>query len=117
VIKIHSEKTKKSSGVDTQRGVSYQNCCAIAKILDEWNNPDFRYIIIEDPKNEIEDINCVYRKRIEYLQIKKRDTSLWTKSSMKSVINSFLGIFRNPKEKIRRLYNERDRFPLPSKCE
>jgi len=75
----------------------------ISKILEEFQNNQFRYIVIESPENEIEDINCIFEDNIEFQQIKKIDGDRWTLSSLRDVIKSFYEIFKKQKTRIRDL--------------
>ena len=40
--------------------------------MENLDQKDFRFIIIESPTNIIEDINCVFDNFIEFQQIKKK---------------------------------------------
>ncbi|MFX0073052.1 MAG: dsDNA nuclease domain-containing protein, partial [Candidatus Hermodarchaeota archaeon] len=96
---MSSQKKITASGTDVNRGISYQKCCVLKKFLKEFNNQNFLKIIIEAPENEIEDINCIFTNRVEFIQIKKMEGDRWTiKNLERRVIKLFLKIYNNLKE-------------------
>lgn len=85
-----------ASGIDDNRGMSYQAYVAIEILIKEFKNSNFTSIILESPKNQIEDNNVIYRDRIRFIQVKKRDQEHWTRSRLKVIFDHFYNIFINP---------------------
>ena len=73
--------------------------------MENLDQKDFRFIIIESPSNIIEDINCIFENYIEFQQIKKKENGQWTKSSIKEVIDHFFLILSEDREEIYKKLN------------
>lgn len=92
-----------SSGIDDFRGTGYQIYVAIEYFLYEFKNPDLISIILESPKNKIEDTHIIYKNRIILIQTKKKDQGYWIKSELKKILLKFYSMYRDPKPAIRSL--------------
>lgn len=86
-----------ASGVDDYEGVSYQAYVAIEILIQELHNPKFISIVMESPRNKIEDNNIIYRNQIRFIQVKKKNQDQWTKSRIAPIIDHFYNIYDNPK--------------------
>ncbi len=73
--------------------------------MENLDQKNFRFIIIESPSNIIEDINCIFDNYIEFQQIKKKDEGQWTKSSIEAVIDHFFLIYSEDREEIYKKLN------------
>lgn len=72
-------------------------------LIRELANYDFKYIIVESLYNNIEDINCVYSDKIDFIQIKKREHSVWSRNDIEPIIHHLYSLFKEPKEKLTEL--------------
>ncbi|KKL75508.1 hypothetical protein LCGC14_2054170, partial [marine sediment metagenome] len=67
-------------------------------LIQELHNPRFISIVMESPRNKIEDNNIIYRNQIRFIQVKKKDQEQWTKSRIAPIIDHFYYIYDNPKK-------------------
>lgn len=87
-----------ASGVDDYEGVSYQAYVAIEIFIQELHNLKFLSIVMESPRNKIEDNHIIFRNQIRFIQVKKKNQDQWTKSRIAPIIDHFYYIFDNPKK-------------------
>lgn len=84
-------------GIDTQYGINYQNLVGVIRVLEFLSRDDLLSIEFESESDILEDINIEYNSHFILEQVKKREHSVWNKSSIKSILRKFIEELHNSK--------------------
>ncbi len=78
------------SGIDTNYGINYQNMVGVLRVIEFIKGDQILSIEFESKDDELEDINIEYTGYFIFEQVKKKEHSVWNKSSLIPILTKFI---------------------------